>query len=134
MTFDPTTNRIEELYQAAKRDAEEAEAYAEELEEELREARMQSLSDLGQAQDAYKAQLVAETKLAKAVEALAYIDGMICWELNLSNYDHQSVCEMNADWCAVGTRAADTLATLKGQSGEHKTIAADRGTWTPWTK
>ena len=107
-----------ELYKAAKRDAEEAEAYAEELEEELREARMQSLSDLGQALDAYKAQLVAETKLAKAVEALAYIDGMICWELNPSDYDHRSVCEMNADWRVVGALASDTLATLKGQDDE----------------
>ena len=60
----------------------------------------------------------AEAKLAKAVEALAYIDSRICWEINPSNYDHQSVCEMNADWCEVGTLAADTLATLKGQDDD----------------
>lgn len=60
-----------------------------------------------------------EAKLAKAIEALAYIDGRICWELNPSNYDHQSVCDMNADWCEVGTLAADTLAALKGQNDDQ---------------
>ena len=115
MTFDPTTNRIEELYQAAKRDAEEAEAYAEELEEELREARMQSLSDLGQAQDAYKAQLVAETKLAKAVEVLIRADK------NLTNLQPKIPQLVSKEWIPVIDGYVDpvieacrtTLAELK---------------------
>jgi len=38
------------------------------LRKELRVVSMQSLSDLGQAQDAYAAQLAAEEKLAKATD------------------------------------------------------------------
>jgi len=45
-----------------------------ELEAELREARMQSLSDIGQAQEAYEAQLIAETERDAAVEALKRLD------------------------------------------------------------
>ena len=44
-----------------------------ELEAKLKEASLQSISDLGQAQQAYQAQLLAEAKLAKAVEALEQI-------------------------------------------------------------
>jgi hypothetical protein len=40
------------------------------LRRELRVVSMQSLSDLGQAQDAYAAQLAAEEKLAKAIAAI----------------------------------------------------------------
>jgi len=40
------------------------------LRKELRVVSMQSLSDLGQAQDAYAAQLAAEEKLAKAIAAI----------------------------------------------------------------
>ena len=39
-----------------------------ELEAKLKEASLQSISDLGQAQQAYQAQLLAEAKLARAVE------------------------------------------------------------------
>jgi len=64
------TNNLEERLKAATDDAKEAEAYVKELEAELREARIQSLSDMGQAQEAYEAQLEAEDKLATAMEAL----------------------------------------------------------------
>lgn len=41
-------------------------------------------------------------------KVLQRIDDLICWEINPSNYDHEEVCKMNAEWCEVGdlTRAA----------------------------
>jgi hypothetical protein len=59
-----------------------------------------------------------ETKLAKAVDALMFIDSKICWEINTSNYGHGEVCNMNSDWCEIGNMATNTLAELKGQDDE----------------
>jgi hypothetical protein len=110
-----------------------------ELEAELREARMQSLSHLGQAQDAYKAQTVAEdnlkhvirerdktfafmlsraesaeAKLAKAAEALGVIDaldpeGMI---------EGCSQLALRGLVLRMGEHARATIAELKGQGDE----------------
>ncbi|EDM70796.1 hypothetical protein RAZWK3B_15403 [Roseobacter sp. AzwK-3b] len=75
------------------------------LEAELREARMQSLSDLGQAHDAYQARLEAETKLAKAVGALGDIyDGEPEWPDDPKK---------ELDWCR--NRARATLAELEAE-------------------
>ena len=54
-----------ELYEAAKRDAEEAEAYAKELGAKLRDMALDCLAAQGQAAEAYQGQLVAEAKLAE---------------------------------------------------------------------
>lgn len=54
-------------------------------------------------------------KLAMAVEALELIDSKICWEINLGNYDHEEVCNMNSDWCEIGNLAGTTIIKLKGQ-------------------
>ena len=56
-----------------------------------------------------------EAKLAKAVEALEFVDGKVSWEINPSNYDHDDVCNMNSDWCEIGNHAEITLAELKGE-------------------
>jgi hypothetical protein len=53
----------DELYQAAKRDAEEAEAYAAELEAKLQDMALDCLAAQGQAEEAYQAQLVAEAEI-----------------------------------------------------------------------
>jgi hypothetical protein len=58
-----------ELYQAAKRDAEEAEAYAAELEAKLQDMALDCLAAQGQAEEAYQAQLAAEAKLASVISA-----------------------------------------------------------------
>jgi chromosome segregation ATPase len=52
-----------ELYQDAKRDAEEAEAYAAELEAKLQDMALDCLAAQGQAEEAYQAQLVAEARI-----------------------------------------------------------------------
>ena len=66
-----------ELYQAVLRDAKEAEAYAEELEAKLRKSALQELSALGQASEAYQAQLAAEAKLSKCEALLAQQDDLV---------------------------------------------------------
>ena len=71
----------------------------EELEAQLRKSALQELSALGQASDAYQAQLAAEAKLAKAVEALK---GLM---MHMPDY---------AD--TVWIEAADTLAELSSVS------------------
>jgi hypothetical protein len=53
----------DELYQAAKRDAEEAEAYAAELEAKLQDMALDCLAAQGQAAEAYQAQLAAEAEI-----------------------------------------------------------------------
>jgi uncharacterized protein YfaS (alpha-2-macroglobulin family) len=53
------------------------------LEEELREARLQELASLGQAQEAYEAQVALEAKLKKAVRALEIVDE---WLVDLGMY------------------------------------------------
>jgi len=54
-----------------------------------------------------------EAKLEKVVKAVKEIDDKVRWEINLSNYDHQQVCDLNADWCEVGNIARTTLAELE---------------------
>ena len=64
-------DRIEELNErltATTDDAEEAEAYAQELEERNKELTLQLLATSGQAADALDKAVVAEAKLTKAVE------------------------------------------------------------------
>jgi nucleotide-binding universal stress UspA family protein len=84
-----------ELYQAAKRDAEEAEAYASELEAKLRDMALDCLAAQGQATenfqmyvDANEARIDAEAKLAKAVEALAinpWSIGYVEWKKHVND-------------------------------------------------
>ena len=59
-----------ELYEAAKRDAEEAEAYAAELEKERDDARAYAAEVRIREKAADDARIAAEAKLAKAVGAL----------------------------------------------------------------
>jgi CxxC motif-containing protein (DUF1111 family) len=59
------------LYEAAKRDAEEAEAYAAELEAKLQDMALDCLAAQGQAAEAYQAQLVALEALELADAALS---------------------------------------------------------------
>ena len=55
----------------------------EELEEELWEARLQEIASLGQAQEAYEAQVALEAKLKRAVRALEIVDE---WLVDLGMY------------------------------------------------
>jgi hypothetical protein len=70
----------------------------EELEAKLRKSALQEMSALGQASEAYQAQLAAEAKLAKAVEAMQF------WS---------EAVEPDVDKAI--TLMASTLAELKGQ-------------------
>ena len=91
-----------------------------ELEAKLKEASLQSISDLGQAQDAYQAQLLAEAKLAEAVEALdriAYVSDVYSVEANAEDqgadtlaYAHKSICKI----------ARTTLAELTKERSDEK--------------
>jgi len=60
----------------------------------------------------------SEALLAKALEALEFIDDTISWEINPSNYGHDEVCDMNRDWGEIGNYAEATLAALKGATDE----------------
>ena len=71
----------------------------ERLNKELRERTMSELSALGQAQEAYEAQVVLEEKMAKAVEALSAIEG---WSNNPR----------------IGEFASETIAELTGGKDE----------------
>jgi hypothetical protein len=68
--YPPNWVTAQEYY---KKRADKAEAKNAELEAKWREAALSELSALGQASEAYTAQLEAEAKLAKAVEALERI-------------------------------------------------------------
>ena len=103
---------LTELEQRAN--AEARHAHRELVEVELRNMALDYLVAAGQAAEAYQAQLAAEAKLEKAVEALEFVDGKISWEINPSNYDHDDVCNMNSDWCEIGNHVEATLAELKG--------------------
>jgi len=105
---------LTELEQRAN--AEARHAHRELVEVELRNMALDYLVAAGQAAEAYQAQLAAEAKLEKAVEALEFVDGKISWEINPSNYDHDDVCNMNSDWCEIGNHVEATLAELKGDS------------------
>jgi len=59
-----------------------------------------------------------KAKLAKAVDALEFVEGKISWEINPSNYDHDEICHMNTDWCEIGSHVEATLAELKGEKDE----------------
>lgn len=71
-----------------------------ELETNLREAALQSLSDLGQAQEAYASQLEAETKLNKAIKAFEWLED----ELREHGYPDQG---------PMRSRCRSTLTELK---------------------
>jgi hypothetical protein len=100
------------------------------LHEQNRELAMQSLSAMGQAQEAYDAQKKAEAerdalevrknelqaKLDEAMQFVGFVSDKISYELNPSNYNHQEVCDMNSDWCEIGNAADATLAKLKGET------------------
>jgi hypothetical protein len=76
----------------------------EELEAKLREMALDCLAADGQAAEAYQAQLAAEAKLAKAVDALDWIGNHMVMSMAL-NIDH--LCRM------MKQRARTTLAELK---------------------
>jgi hypothetical protein len=48
--------------------------------------------------------------LAEAVEVLRNVDDKISWEINPSNYSHEEVCDMNADWCEIGNYVTTHLS------------------------
>ena len=70
-----------------------------ELEAKLRKSVLQELSALGQASEAYQAQLAAEARLTRALRALERID-------------------LSIDTREQGAIAMATLAELKGQGDE----------------
>lgn len=45
-------------------------------------------------------------RIAELEAALEAIDAKVSWEINLSNYTPQEVCDMNADWSEIGNIAA----------------------------
>ena len=51
-----------------------------------------------------------EAEIERLREALREIDNLICWEINPTNYDHDDVCRMNAEWCEIGDVARAALA------------------------
>ena len=51
-----------------------------------------------------------DAEIERLREALREIDNLICWEINPSNYDHDDVCRMNAEWCEIGDVARAALA------------------------
>ncbi len=81
------------------------------------EAEVKDWKQSSDAKDARIAEL--EAKLSTAMKALRFMDETISWEINPSNYDHQEVCDMNADWCKVGNIASDTLAGRKGEQNDE---------------
>ena len=84
----------------------------EELEAKLRKSALQELSALGQASEAYQAQLEAEAKLAKAVEELKMADQAIMentTDQDLLMWGEQTVSHIRT-----------TLAELKGGKDEWK--------------
>jgi len=98
-----------ELYQAAKRDAEEAEAYAAELEAKL-DTMVAALAYEGRRTDA------AEAKLAKAVTSLQHIAAnKITDELTVIEWDTHDTFTV-LDTCI--SKARTTLAELKGYSDD----------------
>lgn len=50
------------------------------------------------------------------LEALEWIAAKINWEINPSNYTHQEVCDMNADWCEIGNAVDAAIAKAKAGS------------------
>ena len=78
-------------------------ARVKELEKQNRELAMQELASLGQAQEAYEAQLAAESKLAKAVECMNDVS------FDAYGYDHLYETTFHR---AVHEKLADTLAEL----------------------
>ena len=61
-----------------------------------------------------EAAVIAQTALiAELFEALEFIENKVSWEINPSNYDHQQVCDMNADWVEIGNTAIDALDKAK---------------------
>ena len=51
----------------------------------------------------------SETRVKELEDTMRFIDDKVSWELNLSNYDHEEVCHLNADWIEVGDAAQGTL-------------------------
>jgi hypothetical protein len=98
----------DELYQAAKRDAEEAEAYAAELEKERDDLQLKLAGAVAECERIGGLWHTAEAKLAKAVDVLDW--AVICWD------DHNKHgYEMQGDW-VPDARAA--LKELKGEKDE----------------
>ena len=102
-----------ELYEAAKRDAEEAEAYAAELEAKL-DTMVAALAYEGRRTDA------AETKLAKAVEAAIDAGASLAAAISLLEKGSKKAAPSNkmfdqmlADYRASLERTRTTLAELK---------------------
>ena len=86
----------------------EAAARIQELEAKLRKSALQELSALGQASEAYQAQLAAEAKLERAVEALAKIKQTYRGDAHRLIHGDRQIIEI----------ADAILAELKGQGDE----------------
>ena len=100
---------LEETFQMYV-DANEARIDAE---EKLRKSALQELSALGQASEAYQAQLAAEAKLEKVATRLQHIAAnKISDELSVVEWDTHDTFSI-LDGCILSARA--TLAELKGQ-------------------
>ena len=92
---------LTEQLAAAQQDAKEAEAYAEELEQELNTCRMaQAVMDNTVAD--------LEAKLAKAVEAAE--------EMSAAFYSDGNVTERHLRACKAGVKLDATLAEIKGEN------------------
>lgn len=95
-------------YEPLGHDGWEAADRIEQLEKEKREAALDAIAALGQAQDAYEAQLGAEAKLAKAVEALEKVQAFV---RDLAPYADQGHALVPALF-----EACETLEELKGEA------------------
>jgi len=108
---------IDELYQAAKRDAEEAEAYAAELEKERDAFKANADFMYAERMDAQERAEAAEAKLTKAVKALDEVDFKYDMQNKGSLYsDSWGGWESAFEEAAIAVRT--TLAELKGEKDE----------------
>ena len=82
----------------------------EELEAELREARMQLLLLRGLVRGAYEAQLVAEAKLAKAINALEKVQGFV--------KDLEPYADQGHTLVPALREACEVLVVLKGEKDD----------------
>ena len=88
----------------------------EELEAQLREARMQSLSNLGQADEAYQAQLAAEAKLEKAVSRLEKLSRWL--DLDDEELAAVPIEELSTDHRHIQQQVNATLEELKDPTAD----------------
>lgn len=104
------------------------------LRAEARENAMQALASMGQAQDAYEAQLEAEAELAAAQQREAELRGALemsrqgwrnALELDLLPKQHRHSAKTMADIADAALASVDGLAMVQALRAERDTLAAE---------